>query len=157
MTIPVTIPPLPEATRAGRDALGRFGPGNPGRPKGARGRVAGEVEKLLLGAAPEIARLFVEVAQERGDYADRDVQRWILEFVVGRTGNRGRTVEIEGFPKIETPADVPVALARIAEAAAAGDLSLSEATAMADMLEKFLSTFESAHRTRPSGILPPPR
>src|SRR6056297_858504 len=45
-----------------RDARGRFGPGNPGRPRGARNRATQAALALLDGEAEALSRKAVELA-----------------------------------------------------------------------------------------------
>jgi hypothetical protein len=60
--------------------------------------------------------------------------------------HRGRLVEIEGFPEIRTPADVPAALASLATAVGNGAITIEEVTALGGLLQRFLDTYETAHR-----------
>jgi hypothetical protein len=126
----------------GRDARGRFAAGNSGRPKGARSRLITELEQAMELAAPEIVRILIGRAQ-CGD-GSMEAAKYILERIA--PSRRGRLVEIEGFPEIQTPADVPAALATLASAVGDGTISIDEATAIGGLLQRFLDTFETAHR-----------
>jgi hypothetical protein len=133
----------------GRDAKGRFAPGNSGRPKGARSRLITELEQAMELAAPEIVRILIGRAQ-CGD-GSMEVAKYILERIA--PSRRGRLVEIEGFPEIRTPADVPAALASLATALGNGMITIEEATAAGSLLQTFLETYETARRLDKS--LPP--
>ena len=56
-----------------------------------------------------------------------EAAKYILERIA--PSRRGRLVEIEGFPEIRTPADVPAALASLATAIGDGIITIEEATA----------------------------
>jgi hypothetical protein len=117
---------LPSPARPeGRDAKGRFAPGNSGRPKGARSRLITELELAMEVAAPEIVRILIGRAQ-CGD-GSMEAAKYILERIA--PSRRGRLVEIEGF-EVRTPADVPAALASLATAIGDGMITIEEATAM---------------------------
>jgi hypothetical protein len=135
------VPAVP-AQLAGRDAKGRFAPGNSGRPKGARSRLITELEQAMELAAPEIVRILIARAQ-CGD-GSMDAAKYILERVA--PSRRGRLVEIEGFPAILTPEDVPAALASLATAVGNGVITIEEGTAAGSLLQTFLDTYETAHR-----------
>ena len=93
-------------------------------------------------AAPEIVRISIGRAQ----YGDGSMEaaRYVLERIA--PSRRGRVVEIEGFPEIRTPADIPAALASLASALGNGMITIEEATAIGGLLQRFLDTFETAHR-----------
>ena len=130
------------ARTEGRDAKGRFAPGNSGRPKGARSRLITELEKAMELAAPEIVRILIGRAQ-CGD-GSMQAAKYILERVA--PSRRGRLIEIEGFPEIRTPADIPAALARLASALGNGMITIEEATAAGSLLQTLLETYETARR-----------
>jgi hypothetical protein len=125
----------------GRDAKGRFAPGNSGRPKGARSRLITELEQAMELAAPEIVRILIGRAQ-CGD-GSMEAAKYILERIA--PSRRGRLVEIEGF-EIRTPADIPAALASLASALGNGMITIEEATAAGSLLQTFLETYETARR-----------
>jgi hypothetical protein len=73
-----------------------------------------------------------------------EAAKYILERIA--PSRRGRLVEIDGFPEIRTPADVPTALASLATAVGDGTITIEEATAVGNLLQTFLDTYETAHR-----------
>jgi hypothetical protein len=103
----------------------RFALGNSGRPKGARSRLITELEQAMELAAPQIVRILIGRAQ-CGD-GSMEATKYVLERIA--PSRRGRLVEIEGFPAIGTPADVPAALASLATAVGDGIITIEEATA----------------------------
>ena len=139
--VPVHISAVP-ARPEGRDARGRFAPGNSGRPKGARSRLITELEQGMELASPEIVRILIARAQ--CGYGSMEAAKYILERIAPT--RRGRLVEIEGFPEIRTPADVPAALASLATAVGTGTITIEEGTAAGSLLQTFLDTYETAHR-----------
>jgi len=93
-------------------------------------------------ASPEIVRILIARAQ-CGD-GSMEAAKYILERIAPT--RRGRLVEIEGFPEIRTPADVPAALASLATAVGTGTITIEEGTAAGSLLQTFLDTYETAHR-----------
>ena len=73
-----------------------------------------------------------------------EAARYILERIA--PSRRGRVVEIEGFPEIRTPADIPAALASLASALGNGMITIEEATAAGSLLQTFLETYETVRR-----------
>jgi hypothetical protein len=51
----------------GRDDKGRFAPGNPGRPTGARNRITAAAEAVLDDALGEVAKKCIQMANEGAD------------------------------------------------------------------------------------------
>jgi hypothetical protein len=141
------LPPPPPAPLEGRDTHGRFAAGNPGKPKGARSKVAAEIDKMLEEAAPDALETIRQAARHNIATA-----MWILDRVA--PVRKGRPISLENFPTITTAADFAPALASIASSVADGDLSVEEAALAARVLREFLDVLETAHRLR-SGMTPP--
>jgi hypothetical protein len=135
-----TEAPVPSAPLAGRLPNGRFTHGNPGKPRGARHRTSLAIEQLLEGAAADVARSLIGAAQ----CGSLDAQKWILNRCA--PARKGRTVVLDDFPEIRGPDDIAPALASIAASVADGVISVDEATAAANVLQKFLAVFETAQR-----------
>jgi hypothetical protein len=117
----------------GRDTRGRFAPGNSRRPKGALSRLVTELEQAMELAAAEIVRILIVRAQCVD--GSMEAARYILERIA--PSRRGRLVEIENFPDICTPADVPSALASLASAVGNGIITVEEGTAIGHLLQLF--------------------
>lgn len=132
-TLPLPAPqPLPE----GRDAKGRFAPGNPGKQPGTRNRVTVAMESLMEGQWEGLTKTAVALAL-RGDTT-------ALRLCLDRIApiRRGGHVEIPDFPALESPADVPKAHAAILSAVAAGYLTADEAKPLSDLLTAYVTAFD---------------
>ncbi|MEF2551870.1 hypothetical protein VQ042_10940 [Aurantimonas sp. A2-1-M11] len=112
----------------GRDASGRFTPGNGGRPVGARGKAPRQLLSAIRTMGP--------VAVERLWRAVHAGERWAIECVLTHILPRDRTIEFDA-----------VTAADIREALASGDLSASEASNIATALAK-LHELEIAERSK---------
>ncbi len=140
------LPPLPPAPLEGRDTHGRFAPGNPGKPRGARSKIAAEIDGMLAEAAPDAFETIRLAARHNLAAA-----MWIIERVAPI--RKGRPISLENFPPINGAADFAPALATIASSVANGDLSVDEAALAARVLREFLEVLETAHRLR-AGMTP---
>jgi hypothetical protein len=120
----------------GRDAQGRFAPGNPGKQPGTRHRVTIAIEALMEGQWETLSKTAVAMAL-RGDTA---AMRLCMERIAPQ--RRGTTVEIPDFPEIKSAADVPKALAALIAAVAAGLLSANEAKPLADLFTAYTTAVD---------------
>ena len=111
----------------GRDQRGRFAPGNPGKPKGARHRVTRHCEALMAADAEAITGRVIEAAKG-GDLA---AARLVLDRV--SPPRREATVAVD-LPEMNGAADLPGAVNAILAAVAAGDLSPAEASRVSGVL-----------------------
>jgi hypothetical protein len=110
--------------------------GNPaGRPKGARGKAAMFAEELFEGEAENIIRAAIEAAKG----GDATAVRVCLDRVAPR--RRDRVVSFE-LPPLHGAASVLSALADIAAAVSAGDLTPAEGDAISKLLDRYLRTLE---------------
>lgn len=117
-----------------RDASGRFLPGHGGKPRGTISKASRAAQALLAGAAETLAEKAIAEALT-GNSA-------LLQFLLGRILPRERVVEID-LPALVAPSDALTAQARIVEALAAGEISASEATALATAIASFSRTAET--------------
>ena len=109
-----------------------------GRPKGSRNKTTLACQDLLDGEGAALTR----VAIERAKAGDPVALRLVIDRVIPR--GRGRAVELE-LPKLSSAADLVEACAAVVEAAAAGDLTLSEAEGfmrLLDMQRKAIETHD---------------
>ena len=120
-----------------RDAKGRFGPGNPGKPKGARSRTTLAVERLLGNDANRLTRKAIETALA----GDTTALRLCLERIA--PVRKGRIVTLDSFPTVKCAADVPAALASLLDAVAKGDLTTDEADAIAALCGRYVNALEA--------------
>ena len=118
----------------------RFQPGvsgNPtGKPKGARNKTTLAVETLFDGEAETLTRKAIELAKE----GDMVALRLCLDRIV--PAKKDAPVAFE-LPALESAADAAKAAGAILEAVAIGDLTPSEGTAVAGLVETFRRTLET--------------
>lgn len=124
-------------TGQARTRRGRFAPGNPGRPKGARNRVSLAVEALLDGEAEALTRKAIDLAKA-GDMA---ALRLCLERIAPPRKERATPFDL---PPITGAADHPQAIAALIGAVAQGDLSPGEAEALVKMFAEHRRSIEVA-------------
>ncbi len=119
----------------GRGPRGRFCEGNPGRPRGARGRAAQLSLEILEAEAEAITRKVANLALE-GDPA-------ALRIVMDRLCPvpQGRVIELD-LPPVETPRDLVSAFAALLGAVAAGQLAPAEAVDIGKLAEALGKAFE---------------
>jgi hypothetical protein len=111
--------------------------GNPaGRPRGIVNRATALAQNLLSERAEGIARKVIELAEE-GDMA---AIRVCMERLVPPIKHQPVAVEL---PPIEKPADSVEALASIAAAVAAGDLTAAEAAELAKVVDVYVRALDS--------------
>ena len=112
--------------------------GNPaGKPKGARSRATMAAEKLLDGEAEVLTRAAISLALG----GDTVALRLCLERVIAP--RRDRPIKV-ALPAIETASDAAKALGTIATAVGRGELTPSEATDLATLIERFIKAIETA-------------
>lgn len=121
---------------SGRDTGGRFGPGNPGKPSGARNLATRAAEALLEGEAETLTRTCIELAK-RGDTV---ALRLALERIY--PAPKGRRLVFH-LPTIESADDVAKGLAAVIGAVAAGELAVDEAAGVAGLLEQRRKAIET--------------
>jgi len=93
-------------------------------------------------AAPQIVRFLIGRAQCRD--GSMEATKYVLERIA--PSRRGRLVEIEGFPAIRTPADVPAALASLGTAVGDDIITIEEATAAGTCSPNVLGHLRAAQR-----------
>lgn len=113
--------------------------GNPaGKPKGTRHKVTMAVEALLDGEAKKLTRKAVELALA----GDTVALRLCLERLA--PPRKDRPIAIELPDNAETIQDAAAMVGAILQAAARGEITPSEAAAMAGIAETYRRTLESA-------------
>jgi F0F1-type ATP synthase gamma subunit len=111
--------------------------GNPaGRPRGIVSRATALAQTLLSERVEEIARKVIELA-EQGDMA---AIRVCMERLVPPIKHQPVAVEL---PPIEKAADSVEAMASIAAAVAAGDLTAAEAAELAKVVDVYVGALDS--------------
>jgi hypothetical protein len=117
-----------------------WGAGNPppkaGRPKGARNKTTLACLDLLDGEGLALTR----VAVDRAKAGDPVALRLVVDRIMPR--GRGRGIEIE-VPHVARPEDLVAACACVIDAAAAGELTLTEAESFMRILDQQRKAIES--------------
>jgi hypothetical protein len=116
---------------------GRFGPGNPGKPPGARHRTTRAIEALLEGEAERCARKVVELALA----GDAGLLKAILDRVA--PARRGRPVDGLKLPRITGPSGVLRAHGLLLAALARGHVTPEEAELVGRVLQGHLKAIET--------------
>ena len=120
----------------GRTGSGRFAPGNPGRPQGARHRATVAALALLDGEAGALARKAVTMALG-GDVV---ALRLCLERIV--PPRRDAPVAF-ALPAVQSAGDAAKAAAAVLAAVAGGDLTPTEGTHIMALIEVYRRTIET--------------
>ena len=116
--------------RAGQVQRGQSG--NPaGRPSGARNKATLAVEALLDGEAENITRKAIERALE----GDTTALRLCMDRIAPARRDRHITFAV---PLIDSAADAVKAQGAIIEAAAAGEITPSEASELAELVQGYV-------------------
>lgn len=116
-------------TTTGRDKSGRFGVGNPGRPRGSRHKTTVAMMALLEGEAEAITRACIEAAKG----GDVMAIRLVLERLLPPAKERPIACDL---PDVQTAEDVAKAQAAILQGLADGDLLPSEAATLASFVDR---------------------
>ncbi|MBB5676414.1 hypothetical protein [Xanthomonas arboricola] len=125
------------ADTASRDRQGRFGPGNPGRRRGARNKTTLAAMALLEKDSKRLTKKAIDMALA-GDAA---ALRLCLERIAPPT--RERVIQVD-LPIPQTPADVPTTMRAILAAAAEGTITAGEAERLGRCVEGFARAHELA-------------
>lgn len=120
---------------AGRDESGRFSPGNPGKPPGARHKATRAVEALLDGEAETLSRKAVELALE----GDTTALRLCLERIAPPRKDSPVTFDL---PKMKSAGDAVGAAAATLQAVAAGELTPTQGAHVMGLVDGFRRVLE---------------
>ena len=130
-----------EPANPSRDLHGRFGPGNPGKPRGARHRATQAVLTLLEGEAVALTRRAVELALQ----GDVTALRLCLERLA--PVQRERLIAFD-LPAVHRAEDVVVAIREISLGVAQGDLTPAEGESLAGLVDRWRKAFETENLER---------
>ncbi|HMO70439.1 MAG TPA: hypothetical protein PKC84_02125 [Paracoccaceae bacterium] len=120
----------------GRNTDGTFGPGNPGKPRGARHRATQAALTLLDGQAEALTRKAVDMALA-GDGA-------ALRLCIDRIAPPRRDAPVEfDLPPMQSAADAAQAAGAVLDAVAAGDLTPTEGAQIMGLVETYRRTLET--------------
>ena len=121
---------------SGRNTDGTFGPGNPGKPKGARHKATQAALALLDGEAEALTRKAVETALS-GDMA-------ALRLCLERIAPPRKDAPVNfNLPPMLSAADAAKAAGAVLDAVALGDLTPIEGTHIMALVETFRRTLET--------------
>ena len=120
----------------GRDGSGRFAPGNPGRPQGARHKATMAALALLDGEAETLTRKAVEMTLA-GDGA---ALRLCLERIAPP---RRDAPVVFALPAMQSAADAAKAAGAVLGAVAGGDLTPTEGGHVMALIEVYRRTLET--------------
>ena len=121
-------------TYTGKD--GKFTPGNPGKPKGARHRTTRAIEQLLEGDAEALTRKVIELALD----GDTTAMRLCLERVAPPLKDRPISFEL---PPLDSASDLAKAAAAVVSAVSKGELSPAEGAHVMQLIEGYRKTLET--------------
>ena len=127
-----------------RQSDGTFGPGNPGKPKGARHKATVAVETLLEGEAETITKTAIDLAKG----GDMTAIRLVLDRIA--PARKSSPIKLE-LPTVKTATDLDHALSAVVEAVAEGEVSPDEGATVAGLLEakrRSLETVDMDERLR---------
>jgi hypothetical protein len=129
------------AVPEGRTPRGRFGPGNPGKPRGSRRRVTVAMDAILERAAETMTERLVELAS-KGELG-------ALKLCLERLSPPRRDAPVAfDLPPIDGADDTQQASSAILAAIAAGDLTPSEAQSVMTMLVAHKGIVEAGDHER---------
>lgn len=123
--------------KSGRNSDGTFGPGNPGKPRGARHKATQAALALLDGEAGALTRKAVQMALA----GDTTALRLCLERIAPL--RRDAPVEF-ALPKMVSARDAAQAAAAVLDAVAAGDLTPTEGAHIMGLVETYRRTLETS-------------
>lgn len=122
---------------SGRNADGRFGQGNPGKPRGARHKATVAALALLDGEADRLTRKAVEVALT----GDVTALRLCLERIASPRKDAPVTFAL---PPMRTAGDAAKAAGAVLEAVAEGELTPTEGAHIMGLVDAYRRTLEAA-------------
>ena len=122
--------------KSGRNSDGTFGPGNPGKPKGARHKATQAALALLEGEAETLSRKAIEVALQ----GDTVALRLCLERIA--PVRKGAPVQFD-LPRMQAAADAAKAAGAVLDAVALGDLTPTEGAHIMALVETYRRTLET--------------
>jgi hypothetical protein len=136
----MTDEPSKNGDQTGKGLDGKFAPGNRlgrGRPAGSRNRASLLLAELIDGEGEGIVRALVAAAKG----GDVSAGRALLDRLV--PARKDRPV-LFALPPLTSATDAPKAMAAIVQAVASGDLTASEASDLAALVEKFVKAIEAS-------------
>lgn len=121
----------------GRDGAGRWAPGNPGRPRGARHKATVAALALLDGEAEALTRQAVTMALD----GDATALRLCLERIAPPRKDAPVAFDL---PRMETARDAAQAAGAVLAAVAEGELTPTEGAHVMGLVETYRRTLETS-------------
>ena len=125
------------ATTTYTDETGKFAPGNPGRPQGARHKVTLAVEDLLRGEAEGLTRKAVDLALS----GDTTALRLCLERIA--PPRKDAPVNFD-LPEMSNSSEAVQAASAILSAVADGDITPHEGATVMGLVENYRRVLETS-------------
>lgn len=122
---------------SGRNTDGTFGPGNPGKPRGARHKATQATLALLEGQAEALTQKAVETALT----GDTTALRLCLERIAPPRKDAPVTFTL---PAMQSAADAAKGAAAVLDAVALGDLTPMEGAQIMGLIETYRRTLETS-------------
>lgn len=114
-----------------------FGPGNPGKPKGARHRTTILAERLMQDDAKDVVQAVLDAAKK----GDMQAARIVLDRIA--PARRDSPIRF-AMPAIESAGEASKVMSALLAAVAAGEITPSEAEQVAKIVSAFVSTLEAS-------------
>jgi len=122
---------------SGRNSDGTFGPGNPGKPRGARHKATVAALALLDGEADRLTRRAVDLAL----YGDVTALRLCLERIAPPRKDVPVTFDL---PPMRSAGDAAKAAGAVLEAVAEGELTPIEGAHVMGLVDAYRRTLEAS-------------
>ena len=123
--------------KSGRNTDGTFGPGNPGKPKGARHKATKAALAMLDGEAEALTRQAVTMALG----GDTTALRLCLERIA--PPRKDAPVQFD-IPPMQSAADAATAAGAVLDAVAGGELTPTEGAHIMGLVEGYRRTLETS-------------
>ena len=120
-----------------RDAGGKFAPGNPGRPKGAKHKTTLAVEALLEGEAEALTRAAIDKALE----GDVTALRLCMDRIAPARKDSPVTFDL---PEMSSARDAATTAQSVLVAVAGGEVTPSEGAAVMGLIETYRKALETS-------------
>ena len=120
-----------------RNPDGTFGPGNPGRPKGARHAVTRAVEQLLQGEADGLTRKAIDLALE----GDTTALRLCLERIAPPRKDAPVSFDLPPMTNSKEAAD---AASAVLQAVSEGEITPIEGASVMGLVENYRRVLETS-------------
>ena len=126
--------------KSGRNADGRFGAGNAGKPRGTRHKATQAVLALLEGEAEALSRKAVQMALAGDGVA--------LRLCLDRIAPPRKDAPVQfALPRMSTARDAAQAAGAVLEAVSMGELTPTEGAQVMALIDSFRRTLETRVRT----------